>query len=442
MADLKKTKKPKKKSHKPFLDLCSFCDDSCFEFKLQIIQMGEKFSFRFLMNIYMADMLNSFSVGRVLYQIVVLQCFLISIASGALSSHQNFPHIHSILNPFTPLALYDPPCSFDIFRLGHKQSDGVPPGSTHCKKGQSMDAFQLCTPCEWDCVMGNNWPVDYFYELYMPSRTYECQCYCTHSMTPQFRKDHGYGAEKDERKAERACASTFVVDDEMEQTINVLQSINMQTPHYTVVEVGSRQGQWALKAAQIARREGIYKSVYACSIELDEDWKGKQKEKIRINELEDIVHITPYLVTEENYPALIKNLTMRTGSWEPINYMDWDCQGCEKILASDSALKLYEENILSLFIAVHDKNHDIISKFYKKDAIVDSGHPNIACDNQNRIALTKNRAFVDDAGQCLQDSPFGPIYFRDGTFRVFNKKLFDKLGYNLHMELCPPWERS
>jgi hypothetical protein len=353
--------------------------------------------------------------------------------------------VTTILNPFTPLSLYDPPCSFNLLRGVHHNQARSP--SSHCQKGESLDHFGLCTPCGWDCNLGNNKAVDYFYDEHMPSRTAECQCYCTDSMTEEYRISHGYGTENMNRKSHSACATTYIVDDEFEQAINVLQSVNIKTPHYTVVEIGSRQGQWALKAAMLAKQHYMgFKSIYACSIELLDEWKYKQKEKIRINNLENEVYLRPELITKQNYPALVKNLTMRTGTWQPINFMDWDCQGCEALLASKEAFKLYEENILSLFIAAHHTIskgiHDNLLKYYGNDVIFQiSG--TYACDKKNTNALNHNTAFIQTHEEkCLSKSLFGPVYYRDGSIRIFNKKLFDKLDLTLHMETCPPWEQT
>lgn len=242
-------------------------------------------------------------------------CFLLllvvysSVASSSRSRkyhmfHHEYP-VTVVLNPFQPLFLYDPPCSFNLFKLGSM-------ARKTCENGQSLDHFGLCTPCEWDCRLGNNPTSDIYYEDYMPSRAFECACYCNDVMTTQEKISRGHGSQQD-RESSRACASTYVVDDEMEQTITVLQSINIKTEHYITVEVGSRQGVWALKAAQLAKRSKSYMSVYGHSIELMDMWKGRQREKLKLNKLEDEVVLASDIITENNYPALIKNLTMRTG---------------------------------------------------------------------------------------------------------------------------------
>ena len=179
-----------------------------------------------------------------------------------------------------------------------------------CKPGDVMDHFGLCAKCEWDCDMGHGTAaVDYFYENYMPSRAFECQCYCTPFMSTKIRTQRGHGSQQN-RSSRGACARTFVVDDELEQTINVLQSVNMKTEHYTAVEVGSRQGQWGFKAAQLARRPKMgFKSVHVRSIELMPEWKARQAQKLSMNELDDVVSIMPELITEQNFPKLVHNLT-------------------------------------------------------------------------------------------------------------------------------------
>lgn len=292
--------------------------------------------------------------------------------------------------------------------------------------------------------MGNgSKPVDYFYEKYMPSRTFECACYCTRFMSAESRARRGHGAQNN-RGSSGACASTFVVDDELEQTISVLQSVNMRTAHYTAVEVGSRQGQWVLKAAQLARRAEMgFESVHGRSIELQEEWKRRQARKISMNGLDDVVTLSPQLITAANYPLLVRNLTMRTGSWQPVNHMDWDCQGCEGLLASNESRSLFEENILSLFIAVHSDNHDALWRTYKDYALLDTGKPNYRCDHENAWALQEYRgAQTSDMRGCLRDSPFGPVYYRDGTLRLFNRRLFERLGIRLRLPSCPPWRQG
>jgi len=245
-------------------------------------------------------------------------------------------------------------------------------------------------------------------------------------------------------RANKACSSTFVVDDEMDQTIASLHSVNIKTKHFVAAEIGSRQGQWVLKAVKLAKAAGDYASVYGYSVELLDVWKRRQITKLQINNIQDMVNISANLITSGNYGQLIHDLTMRTGSWQPINYMDWDCQGCEKLLASDSALKLFEDNILSLFIAVHtDDLSTQLTKFYSSSAMVNTGGPvrDAKCETANKDGLINNRGFVNPTGQnCMKDSPFGPVFYRDGTLRLFNQKLYDKLGLSLRLPKCVPWE--
>ena len=349
-------------------------------------------------------------------------------------------HVSVVMNPFQPLALYDPPCDFGLFQWGEARP-------TTCKPGEVVDHFGLCASCEWDCDMGYNYsaPVDYYYENYLPSRAFECQCYCTAFMSKKGRMQRGHGSQQN-RSTSGACASTFIVDDELEQTISVLQSVNMQTEHYTAVEVGSRQGVWGLKAAQLARRPGMgFQSVHVQSIEADPKWKLRQALKISMNKLDDIVTMSSGLITKENFPKLIHSLTLRSGNWQPINYMDWDCQGCEHMLASAEAVHLFQENVLMLFIATHGHGsalHVSLSRAYKKYVLIDKFGTN-RCDFANKKALWKNRAAQtsdmtsDRAVHCLQESPFGPVYYRDGTLKLFNEVLFKKLELKLRLPNCP-----
>ncbi|KAJ1405429.1 hypothetical protein B484DRAFT_404460, partial [Ochromonadaceae sp. CCMP2298] len=216
-------------------------------------------------------------------------------------------------------------------------------------------------------------------------------------------------------------------DDEIEQTISTLQSVNIQTEHYTAVE-----GQWVLKAAELARAASpAYQSVYGHSC-----WKQRQEQKLRLNGLQDLVHISSELITAANFPALIRQLTMRTGSWQPINYMDWDCQGCESLLANPAALKLFEENVLHMFITVHGMNYRNLNATNGHLAMVNTGAPTYQCDREGSRGLLWARGFEDD-NRC--ESPVGPIYYRDGSLSVFNKQLFDKMGLQLRLPKCLPW---
>jgi hypothetical protein len=119
--------------------------------------------------------------------------------------------------------------------------------------------------------------------------------------------------------------------------------------------------------------------------------------------------------------------------------MDWDCQGCEKLLANPESFKLFEDNVLALFIAVHDDNYPSLNAIYGELAMVNTGSPNYKCDQQGVDGLFRARAYVDDERKCLQESPFGPVYYRDGSLNIFNKKLFDKMGLTLHLPDCLPW---
>ena len=130
---------------------------------------------------------------------------------------------------------------------------------------------------------------------------------------------------------------------------------------------------------------------------------------------------------------------MRTGSWQPINYMDWDCQGCEKLLATPEAFQLFEDNILALFIAVHYENFPLLNATYGHLAMISTGPPNYECDVEQRDGLLRARAHVNDGKNCLQETPFGPVYYRDGSMSIFNKKLFDKMGLELRLPKCVPW---
>jgi hypothetical protein len=131
-------------------------------------------------------------------------------------------------------------------------------------------------------------------------------------------------------------------------------------------------------------------------VELLASWKQRQAQKLQLNGLQDLVHISSELITAANFPALIRQLTMRTGSWQPINYMDWDCQGCESLLATPAAFKLFEENVLHMFIAVHGMNHKNLNATYGHLAMVNTGAPSYQCDQQGRKGLFRARGFEDD----------------------------------------------
>ena len=64
----------------------------------------------------------------------------------------------------------------------------------------------------------------------------------------------------------------------------------------------------------------------------------------------------------------------------------------------------------------------------------------LKCEKLNTANLGEDRAFVDTENRCLQDSPFGPVYYRDGAVRVFNPRLYTELNLFLQLPSCPPWE--
>lgn len=350
--------------------------------------------------------------------------------------------ITAIVNPMAPIKMFNPPCSFSMFHMYSKKLHKV------CPAAHVKDHFGLCSPCSWDCNMGVFGKLSY--ENYMPSRRFECSCYCMDADSKWFPVDlerTGSGKDTDSTqiqrgRADKACSVSYVVDDEMEQTIATLQSVNVKTKHFTVVEIGSRQGQWALKAVQLAKVAGDFTTVYGYSVEMLELWKARQREKLELNHLQDMVNISSALITHKNYAQMITELTMRTGTWQPINHMDWDCQGCEGLLASAEAFKLFEDNVLSIFIAVHGKKNALaLNKFYKHIAMVNiDGMMKSECETANIEALAHDRGFVDIKNTCLRDTAFGPVYYRDGTLRVFNKKLYDKLQLPLRLTACVPWE--
>ena len=202
-----------------------------------------------------------------------------------------------LVNPLQPLQVFDPPCSFEL----------LDDGGVACPSRHVRDVFGLCAPCSWDCPPGPR--VDYLYANYLPSRRMECTCYCAPRLA-----DGG---------DPRACASVLAVDEELEQSDAVLQSVNILSPGYTVVEIGSRQGQWVLKGVISAQRLGGYSFVYGQSIESHPGWIPKQKEKIAINGLTGKVHLTSLLLNDKNYPGWLEKLAHHNGSWQVINHMDW-----------------------------------------------------------------------------------------------------------------------
>eukprot|EP00600_Ochromonadales_sp_CCMP1393_P005313 CAMPEP_0174969398 /NCGR_PEP_ID=MMETSP0004_2-20121128/8738_1 /TAXON_ID=420556 /ORGANISM="Ochromonas sp., Strain CCMP1393" /LENGTH=485 /DNA_ID=CAMNT_0016218879 /DNA_START=320 /DNA_END=1777 /DNA_ORIENTATION=+ len=287
--------------------------------------------------------------------------------------------VKTVINPFQPLRLYNPPCSFALLN----------DGGAICEKGEERDHFGLCSPCEWDCAMPAKHPIDYYYENDMPSRRAACNCYCHFS---------------NENTNDSACDTTYVVDEEMEQVITVLQAINIKTPNFLSMEVGSRQGQWLLKAVALAKRQNNppYEHIYGHSIELKQAWKDRQREKLKRNGLEDVIRIDPQVITQGSYPQLIHNLTMVTGKWQPINHVDFDCQGCEQALDSEEAFELYDKNILQMFVAIHRYGNKIssqnivtLSRRYQRD-IVFSKPGSFKCEKENRHALKESRGFAGE----------------------------------------------
>merc|ERR1711908_191204 len=145
---------------------------------------------------------------------------------------------------------------------------------------------------------------------------------------------------------------------------------------------------------------------------------------------------------------------MRTGQWQPINHMDWDCQGCERILATKEAFELYDKNVLSMFVAIHSRHlgptvQKRFQHFYQRDALSKiwqgslAGESRLACDKQNTKALRSSRVFFSSADGCLKESPlFGPVYYRDGMVRLFNRRLFDQLNLSLRLGSCKPWKHG
>jgi hypothetical protein len=335
------------------------------------------------------------------------------------------------VNHFEPLKLLSPPCSFALLNSGPDE----------CKRREEQDHFGLCTPCSWDCMTSESVRVDYFSENFQPSRKAACNCYC-YSKQGRGRNPH---------HRVNSCDAVYFVDDKMEQVIMLLQAINTRTSHFTSLEVGSRQGQWVLKAVALAKRMGTYESVHGHSVELQETWRSRQAQKIKRNWLQNEVTLSGTAITAENYPELIHNLTMRTGSWQPINHISWDCQGCEELLATPEAFKLYKDNVLHLFITLHpwhsEKKIRQVVQTYEADTLIYE-RGSYACDAENKEAIHNNNAgfqvnFRGNASvlnDCIRDMPgYGPVHFRDGSLRVFNRGLYNKLGLKLRLPHCEPW---
>lgn len=258
---------------------------------------------------------------------------------------------------------------------------------------------------QWDCTNGADSEGFGYYDV-VPSRRFKC-------------REHVDAT----RKGTKMYAPDLpIVDDEYSQWYAIAEALELapENAEFVYVELGARWGTWVSRAATLARTLRPDITFKGWAVESSEKYVSYIKHTLEKNNLRNLVTVSHAPAT----PKLVKEFLSKV---EFIDLLDSDIQEAEFDLFEDEEIaSLLSQKVRRLQIGTHDNARHVILRdklqAHGWDITEDElGGITSKCD----LFISRDeyeRAFQEN---CTTESPFGPVYVRDGVIGARNPKLMN-----------------
>ena len=275
---------------------------------------------------------------------------------------------------------------------------------------------------QWDCTNGADSEGFGYYDV-VPSRRFKC-------------REH---ADATREGTKSYTPDLPIADDEYSQWYAIAEALEStpENAEFVYVELGARWGTWVSRAATFARTLRPDITFKGWAVESSEKYVSHIKHTLEKNNLRNLVTVSHALAT----PKLVKEFISKA---KFINLLDSDIQGAEFDLFEDEeTASLLFQKVKRLQIGTHDNARHVILRDKLRahgwDITEDElGGITSKCDSF--ISRDEyERAFREN---CTTDSPFGPVYVRDGVIGARNPQLMNPSetsprNSNVHLSGCP-----